>query len=137
MRKDIAKITGTMLGYEDHGILTCMLTVDYGGGSMQGVGGYCLDRPVMDDNDHFVKRIGTAYGMEFVARMIQACGVESWEQVKGRTIFVLQDLPEGTSAWGTAKVVGIENLPTEGGCRFLFADLMDEFAPDGEPAASR
>lgn len=128
-RQDIAKITSTMLGYEDHGILSCMLTVDYGG-SGQGVGGYSLDTPVKDENDRFVCRVGTAYGMEFVARIIRACGVQTWEKVKGRTIFVLQDLAADEVAWGTSKVVGIENLPTEGGERFVFADLLDEFATE-------
>lgn len=136
MRQDIAKITGTMLGYEDHGILTCMLTVEYGGGSGQGIGGYCLDTPVKDDG-RFVCRVGTAYGMEFVARVLRACGVDKWEDVKGRTIYVLQDLPEGEAAWGTSRVVGIENLPTERGERFIFADLAAEFDPDGSTLASR
>lgn len=124
MRRDIAKITNTMLGYEDHGIFTCSLTVNYGG-SGQSIGGYCLDEPVRREGE-FIGRFGTAYGMEFVARVIKACGVESWEQVKGRTIYVLQDLAEGESSWGTSKVLGIENLPTEKGCRFVFGDLADE-----------
>lgn len=129
VRRDIAKITSTSLGYEDHGILTAMLTVDYGG-SGQGIGGYSLDGPEHDADDKFLRRVGSAFGMEFVARIIRACGVQSWEQVKGRTIFVLQDLDEGTLAWGTARVLGIENLPTEKGERFLFADLAAEFKVD-------
>lgn len=121
MRKDIAKITSTMLGYEGHGILTVNLQVDYGG-STQGIGGYALDR--YRKGDAFAgSRVGTAYGMEFIIRTMRACGVEKWEDVKGRTIFVLQDLPEGSSALGTSAVVGIENLPTEKGERFLFADI--------------
>ena len=35
--KQIAKIESTHLGYEDHGILTAHLYVDYGG-SHQGIG---------------------------------------------------------------------------------------------------
>jgi hypothetical protein len=126
MRKDIAKITSTALGYEDHGILSCVLIVDYGG-SGQGVGGYALDTPIRDANDKFLRREGTAFGMEFVARIIRACGVDEWEDVKGRTIFVLQDLEEGQVAWGNSKVLGIENLPTERGEQFIFQDLVDEF----------
>jgi hypothetical protein len=139
MRKDIAKIESTMLGYEGHGILSCMLTVTYGKGrGQQSVGGYCLDTPVHDDQGTFVCRMGTAYGMEFVARVIRACGVDTWEQIKGRTIYVLQDLDEGAPAWGTSRVSGIENLPTERGERFIFADLRDEFGENGSPkVASR
>lgn len=127
VRRDIAKITSTMLGVEDHGILTCHLIVDYGGGG-QSIGGYALDTPTHDENGRFSGRVGTAYGMEFVARVMRACGVDKWEDVKGRTIFVLQDLADGEPSWGTSKVVGIENLPTERGERFIFAELHSEMA---------
>lgn len=126
MRKDIAKITDTMLGYEGHGILTCVLTVDYGG-SAQGIGMYSLDEPVRDENDTFLRRQGTAFGAEFIARIIKACGVDTWEQVKGRTIYVLLDLSEDAPSWGTSNVIGIQNLPTEPGQQFIFQDLYDEF----------
>lgn len=130
MRKDIAKITDTMLGVEDHGILTCYLTVDYGG-SGQLIGGYGLDNPVKDENGKFLRREGTAFGMEFIARVIRACGVMKWEDVKGRTIYVLQDLEADSPAWGSSKVMGIENLPTEPGEQFIFQDLIDEFKEKG------
>jgi hypothetical protein len=119
----IAKIESTNLGYEDHAILTAMLFVDYGG-SGQGVGGYSLDEPIRD-GDRFVGRRGTDFGMEFVARIIRACGVDTWEKVKGRTIYVLKD----GDGWD-ARPVGIENLPTERGERFLFADLVAEMGVD-------
>ena len=125
-RQDIAKITSTHLGWEDHGILTVMLTVEYGGGACQGIGGYALDMPVRNDSGKFEGRYGTAYGMEFIARVMRAAGVRKWEDLRGRTIFVLQDLPEGDTALGTSRVVGIENLPTEQGERFVFADLANE-----------
>lgn len=130
MRRDIAKIKSTMLGYEDHGIFTCMLDVDYGSGG-QGVGGYTFDTPI-DKDGHHLGRIGTAYGMEFIARVIRACGVQTWEQVKGRTIFVLQDLPNDAATWGINKVIGIENLPTEPGERFIFSELYDEMVAHEE-----
>lgn len=131
MRKDIAKITDTMLGTESHGIFTCYLTVDYGG-SGQSVGGYSLDTPIQDENGKHAGRIGTGYGMEFIIRVMRACGVSKWEDVKGRTIFVLQDLEPDALALGTAKVLGIENLPTEKGEQFIFADLAKEFLLEGE-----
>lgn len=119
MKTEIAKITGTMLGYEGHGILTAMLQVDYGG-SGQGIGGYCLDEPVRDDADQFVGRFGTAFGMEWVRRAMSACGVDSWEQVKGRTILVYKE-DDGYNA----KVIGFGPLPTEPGKPFLFDDLRE------------
>lgn len=123
MRRDIAQITGTFLGVEDHGILTCTLTVDYGGGRVQTIGGYSLDTPSKDSSD----RVGTDYGMEFVARVMRTCGVRCWEHLVGRTIYVLQDLEPDAPTWGPSNVVGIEKLPTEPGGKFLFGDLAGEF----------
>lgn len=131
-RRDIAKIASTRLGVEDHGVLTAYLTVDYGGGAVQAIGGYGLDRY----DAELKRRVGTAYGCEFIARVIRACGVTKWEDVAGRTIYVLQDLPEGVAVLGTAKVVGIENLPTEPGERFVFADLADEFRAELQAASA-
>ena len=98
---EIAKIQSTFLGFEDHGILTGFLHVTYGG-SGQGVGGYPIRA-----------RAGL-----YIQRTLKACGVSSWEKLVGRTIYVLTD--------ETRRVVGIENLPTEPGERFLFTELEDE-----------
>jgi hypothetical protein len=114
--REIAKIESTLLGWEDHGIMTAYIFVDYGS-SRQGVGGYCLDKPVNEDGE-FKGRIGSAYGMEFIRRLMKACGVEKWEDLTGRTIFVLRE-----NDHMSAKVLGVENLPTERGERFLFSDL--------------
>jgi hypothetical protein len=126
--KALAKIEGTSLGWEDRGILTCRLFVSYGSSS-QGIGGYALDEPRWEGGEHhkgeFLGRFGTAYGMEFVRRLMVACGVDSWEKLKGRTVFVLKD----SDRW-QAKVVGVENLPTEPGECFIFADLAREFGAE-------
>jgi hypothetical protein len=122
----IAKIESTQLGYEDHGILTAYLQVSYGGGLHQGVGGYGFDEYVGERGKG--KRIGTAYGMEFVARLLRACGVERWEQLPGRTVYVLTDESQPMGFGG--KAVGIEPLPTEPGERFMFEDLRQQFYPE-------
>lgn len=73
-----AIITGTKLGIEDHGMMTCMITCE-GDHWGQGFGGYGL--AVYDKAKD--KEIGTAYGMEFVMRILEAVGVENWEDLKG------------------------------------------------------
>lgn len=118
MHKEIAKIESTMLGVEDHGIFTSMLFVTYGG-SGQGIGGYGLDEWDKDKK----RRIGTAYGLEFIKRTMKACGVSEWEKLKGRTIYVLKE----SDGWN-AKVLGIEPLPTENGETFIFDDLAKEYS---------
>ena len=117
----IAKIESTMLGYEDHGILTTYLTVKYDQSAVQGVGGYCLDEPLRSDSGKFIGRIGTAYGCEWIARTIKACGVSSWEKIPGRTIYVVCD---SADVW-KRKIIGIAPLPTEPGEEFKY-DLSFE-----------
>jgi len=78
-----ARIESVSLGYEDHGILTCMLHLDYGG-SGQGFGGYVLDYY----NKDIEERVGTAYGMEFIILILKTVGVEKWEDLVGKNIRV-------------------------------------------------
>jgi hypothetical protein len=78
-----AVISKTMLGREDHGIMTCYLTLDYSG-SVQGFGGYSLDEfsPTLD------RRVGTKWGMEFIARVLNVVEVENWEDLRGKYVRV-------------------------------------------------
>ena len=111
--KRIAKITGTLLGFEDHGILTVMLYCHFGNLS-QGVGGLVMSTcSSVDDKTVAIPGFGN-----FVIGVLEACGVQTWEQVKGRTIYVLYANDAGLNAYP----VGIENLPTEPGKCFLFAE---------------
>ena len=110
IRKEIAKITNVMLGFEDHGIFTAFLDLDYGG-TAQGLGGFCMS------SEQGGKTVATPRAMDFVIRVLRAVGVSKWEDLKGRTIFALFE----NDSFG-AKPIGIENLPTERGERFLFAD---------------
>jgi len=81
-----AKIMSTMLGFEDHGIFTCWLYLDYGGAG-QGFGGYSFDTPINDENGKLI-RIGGAYGAEFIRKILKTVGVDKWEQLPGKHIRV-------------------------------------------------
>lgn len=111
MRKEIARITSTMLGLEDHGILTFFLHVDYGG-KCQGIGGRLLSTGVPP-------RASSCVG-DLVLGILRACGVRRWEDLPGRTIYALF---EDGAGWSD-QPIGIENLPTEAGGQFLFADAL-------------
>jgi len=110
VNKQICKITSTHLGFEDHGIFTAMITVDYGGCS-QSIGGFVMGVP---DAPHTTPRAA-----DFIVGLLKACGVDKWEQLKGRTIFAIFD---GDEMPLNTMPLGIENLPTERGERFLFKD---------------
>lgn len=100
--REIGKIRRTQLGFEDHGIMTAMLDIDYGDSS-QSIGGYSLD-----------SSCGPAMAL-FVEGILRATGVDFWEKVVGRTVFVLSV---------DRRAVGIEPLPTEKGTQFLFASII-------------
>jgi hypothetical protein len=74
-----AKISCTMLGYEDHGIFTFSITLDYGG-SGQGAGGYCIYSKGDDSKN--------GYAMGIIPKILKTVGVNSWEQLKGKYIRV-------------------------------------------------
>lgn len=82
-----AKINSTMLGMEDHGIMSFYLYLDYGGGG-QGAGGYCLDKPLKDEKNKFIKRVGTSAGLSVIMEILNTVGVTKWEDLKGKHIRV-------------------------------------------------
>lgn len=107
----LAKIQETYLGYEDHGILTFILDLDYGGIG-QGAGLHSLDAPIFDNKDKYVGRRGTVYGMEMIRRVIELFG--QWEKLPGKYI---EALVEG------GVVRGLRQTGPDGGKEFLFKEL--------------
>ena len=84
-----AVITSTMLGIENHGIMSFYLYLDYGG-SGQRAGGWNLDTPVKIGNT-FLRRVGTAEGLSLIMKILDVVGVGKWEDLKGKHIRVKQD----------------------------------------------
>jgi hypothetical protein len=78
-----ARIKSTMLGTEDHGIFTCYLYCE-GGGWGCGFGGYALDKWSEVDK----RRIGSAYGLEFIKQILDTLEIESWEKLPGTVVRV-------------------------------------------------
>lgn len=114
MFERIAKIKRTALGWEDHGIFTCVLHLDYGGSS-QSAGVYAMD----EYDEEARRRRGTAFGMDWIIRTMEAAGVTEWSKIAGRTVIALSESHGGL-------VLGIKPLPTEPGKTFMFKELSDE-----------
>lgn len=76
-----AQVESTRLGPQDHGIFTATLQLDYGDRG-QSFGAYSLDRYNPDTKE----REGTAFGMEFIRRVMKVLEVENWEDVKGKLL---------------------------------------------------
>lgn len=96
-----AQITGTMLGREDHGIFTFMIDIRFGGSSC-GIGGYALDE--FDASQ--CCRVFRAESMEAISRILDTVGVDSWEDLKGKYIRIVDN------GWG-ASIDTIGNLMEE------------------------
>lgn len=66
-----AIIESATIGYEDHGILIFMLDLRHGECTHQGFGGYALKA------DH-------------IKKILDVAGVQSWDQLKGKTIRIVR-----------------------------------------------
>lgn len=78
IRIENAEIESTILGTESHGIFTCYVMVS-GDCWGCGFGGYALD----EYDKEAKRRIGTAYGLEFIKCVLETLEVEKWESLKG------------------------------------------------------
>lgn len=119
---EVMRIKNTRLGIEDHGICTAYLHCK-GNGVGTGVGGYSLDdKP----SEHFGgRRIGSAYGLDWIMEVCKTIGVEAWEDLPGKAIYILYDKP---GHWGQV-AKGIANIDT--GKALIFeqhSDLWKEHA---------
>ena len=109
-----ARIRSTHLGYEDHGIFTFLLDLDYGGAG-QGFGTYALD-------EHDGKRrVGTASGMGIIIEILKVVGVEKWEDLPGK--YVRADAEH-------IKVHGIGNVLED---KWLYPEQFFAAGEGGEP----
>ncbi len=72
MEEKNARIDNTMLGFEDHGIFSSMIGLDYGG-IHQGFGGCGM---------------GGEFGTEYIKRLLKTVGVDQWEDLKGKHVRV-------------------------------------------------
>jgi hypothetical protein len=118
VHKQIAKIESATLGFEDHGILTAMIHLDYGC-LEQTIGGFAMS--TVDEPEK--RAIATPRAMDFVIRVLRACGAQHWGQLPGRTIYALF---EGDHMPLNTMPIGIENLPFNHGETFMFDEWQSD-----------
>lgn len=110
-----ARITSTMLGREDHGIMTFMIHIDAGDFSC-GVGGYCLD----EFSPAAQTRVFRAKSMKAISEILNAVGVDKWEDLPGKYIRFEDD------GWGST-VTKIGNIIDD-----KWFDMKNFFSEGGE-----
>lgn len=118
MKKTLGKCGAPDLFYEDHGILTLFIQIDFGGSS-QGFGGY-----VLDATDKAGGRKGSAAGMDFIVRLLKLFDVARLADIEGRTVYALYD-----DAGFNAPIIGLETPAFDGGRRFLISDWQKQWFP--------
>lgn len=89
-----ATIKSTMLGREDHGILTFSVILE-GQGMGVSYGGYVLDGP---DSERKGERVHYPLTGECVSGILQAVGVDRWENLRGKNVRAYFNNGGG---WGT------------------------------------
>ena len=97
-----AKIDSTSLGFEDHGIFTVMLGLDYGG-THQGAGMLCLSHTDKDTHKVVMRpELG-----DIILGVMKACGVQEWEKVNGKTVVaIFEDDSWSSNPIGIAPLLG-------------------------------
>lgn len=76
-----AQIIGVALGVSDRDYTTCLLELHYGT-AKQLFGGYPFDEPIKVEG-HPRMRFGTAFGMEFIRRLLAVLELKRWEDLRG------------------------------------------------------
>lgn len=84
-RIENALITNVDLSMADHGCFELAMTLE-GGGWGVVYGGYCLGKGYLGADDDFFS--GSAYGMEYLIRIMDTVGVEKFQDLKGKYVRV-------------------------------------------------
>lgn len=117
MIKKLGKCGKPDLFYEDHGILTCFVTIDFGG-SCQGFGGYCLDAHDKETNG----RKGSAAGMDWIVRLLKLFEVERLEDIEGKSVYALYDNDNFN-----ATICGLETPKFDGARKFIIKEWQKKW----------
>lgn len=105
------KITDVFLGFEDHGIFTMTLDVDFGSSAMK-VGGYNLQGD-------------TGFAAAFIRGVLQTTGSNDISQIKGKAVLLVTSTHPHNP--GRIGVLGIKQLPFDGGAEFSFEETADRY----------
>lgn len=120
----IGTIKKTSLSMGDP-VTTAWLHMEWPGGGI-GVGGYGLDEPHRDAEGKFLERVGTAFGLDHIMRLMETVGVYKWEDLPHKNAIILF---EGRGGLGST-AVGIAGLTNKK--VLIFKDHAEDFLKENE-----
>lgn len=120
-KRELGKVESVTLLIEDHGILTLMMSINFGG-EIQGFGGYALDAPPRDGRGY--PREGAAAGTDYILRLLRLFQVSCLDEIEGRAVYALRE--RGTL---NDPIIGLELPEFDGGGKFLIADWQQRWFP--------
>jgi len=121
-KEEIGKIKSFSLGKDDHDIFTMGLDIKFRGCG-QGFGHLCLDTPIKK-NGKFIKREGTAYGMNFIMKVMEVFDVRDIQELVGQRVTVIRD---GVSL--SSRIIGIKTVPPDEERSFFPAIDLKKYIP--------
>jgi hypothetical protein len=118
--KELGKVESVSFGPICNGIMSSYVALDFGG-SCQGFGGYVLD----DFDKKKDRRVGSAAGMDWMMQLFQLFDVESLDAMKDKAVYAIRDKPYG-------KIIGLETPAFDGSRKFIIADWLAAWFPEGD-----
>lgn len=126
--KTLLRCTGATFGMTYNGI--CLgVRLDF---DSEPFGGISWMTPALDTFDKAKdRRVGTAYGFDFLLQLFNALDIEKLDDLKGRYFYALSNGPTG---WGhsSSEWAGFERLGMDGGKRLIFKDIAAEWMTEGD-----
>ena len=120
----ICNVTKVNLSYQERHILIVDVWVDLPDGGTLSVTNTVLDTYDKDKK----KRVGTAYGCEFIRQLLDFFGVDDLSQVKNYKCYLLT---EKERIWSCTDVLGLKQLPFDEYSHrqqeFIKKDIYEEF----------
>lgn len=120
--RELGQIVGAVIR-KDEGSLQFCLDFDFGGTGQMLI--HTLDSYDKKEEE----RVGTAFGCECIMRILEAVGVESWDELKGKEMWVIRNKEEhGTM---DEMILGMEapKYRRSAGRPFYIRELIDKYYP--------
>jgi len=81
-----AEISNVFFGKEDHGMFVFGLDLACPYNTIRHFGNYEVDAAFFDDDNHYLGRTGTAFGMNLILNLLETIGVETYERLPGTMV---------------------------------------------------